>query len=203
MPKADPAQWKEARSQWEGTDMTYSEVAKQLGVAVPTVTLRAKREMWVKSDVIDVQRINYTPRQLAEIAVRTLVRACNQTRDPAAAVKAAGMLLDRTMGRVAAVQEAPMLPPEMPEGTPKPNEWPDWLESRRLAYQEGPPEGDAPALEAATPAATPSPPRLERPVIAGDRPVPLLHAVPPPAPPHPAFWDGPSRPASGSHREPV
>ena len=74
-----------------------------------------------------------------------------QTKDPAAAVKAAGMVLDRTMGRVTAEQKAPMLPPEAPEGTPNPNEFPEWLSARRLLYQEGPPEDD--------PAPEPLPPR--------------------------------------------
>ena len=189
MPKADPAQWKEARHRWETTELTYSEVASMLNVSVPTVSLRARRELWLKSEVVQLDRVNYSPRELVEMSLRALVRAANQTYDMASAVKAAGMILDRTMGKVAAVQTTPMLPSEAEQAA---QEWPEWLTARRLMYQEEGMGEDQPAqaLEAPPPAEpTPTPPARM-----GEAAGPHLVAV---EPPPPRFWDSPTRPAQG------
>ena len=121
MPKADPALWLTLRSEWESTDLSLSDVAARLDVSVPTVSLRAKRECWVKQDVVQLNRISYTPKQMVEAAIGALMRAVNQTHDHASAIKAAGMLLDRTMGRVASEQTTPLL---APEGMPDPRALP-------------------------------------------------------------------------------
>ena len=183
MPFADPAAWREARIQWEVTpEMTLTDVAQRLDVAIPTVSIRARRETWVKADVIDPERLNYTPRQLVEVAVRALVRAASQTKDVGAAVKAAGMLLDRAMGRVVVEQTTPLLTPTLPE----PQEpFPDgmtpeqWL--NRFSQAQPEPEPTLPPTQAPRS-------RLLRPL----RPLhgPGRHIVPrprrPPQPPQPA-----------------
>jgi hypothetical protein len=195
MPRLDPARWKEARLQWEGSlDVSYTDIAAQLGTSIPTVTLRAKRELWVKQDdVVDVTVINYSPRQLTEIAMRALVRAALQTKDTASAVKAAGLILERTMGRVVATQVTPMLPPDLQN---EEQAWPDWLKSRRLAYQEGTLEAPDGTLEAAALPMVAEPP-IEAPSTKADGP---SHAGEPFRPrlvqPEPRFWAGPGRPAS-------
>lgn len=143
MPKvADPAQWKEARRRWETTEMSYSEIAAVLNVSVPTVSLRARKELWLKGDVVQLDKINYSPREMVEISIRALVRAANQTYDIASAVKASGMLLDRALGKVAAEQTVPLLPPEASPEEPQEGMLPPppWLDqSKRLAYQAGEP----------------------------------------------------------------
>jgi len=206
MPRLDPARWKEARLQWEGSlDVSYTDIAAQLGTSIPTVTLRAKRELWVKQDeVVDVTVINYSPRQLTEIAMRTLVRAALQTKDTASAVKAAGMILERTMGRVVATQSTPMLPPDIDEGQ---QAWPDWLKARRLAYQEGtmpaddgfePPADQPQQLPEPSNAPDPLPPTCpaSEPAPAPFRPLHLVQPEPP------RFYDRPGLPASGPTRDP-
>jgi hypothetical protein len=137
MPRADPERWRALRIAYESDpDLSLSDVAMQLGVAVPTVSLRAKRELWMKGDVVQLERLDtYDPHRATEIAFRALVRAANQTYDMASAVKAAGMILDRTLGKVAAEQTTPLLAPgDVPDPRALPT--PDWYDpNSRLRYQ--------------------------------------------------------------------
>jgi len=197
MPKADPEQWKEARIQWETSEMTFSEVAAALHVAIPTVSLRARRELWVKSDVVQLDKVSYSPRQLTEIAMRALVRAALQTRDTASAVKAASLILDRTLGRVVAEQTVALLKPDL--DAEESAAWPEWLKARRLAYQEGalPPDDGFEPSEAPDPALPLTQPPIDAPSIAAQAPSPIPEPFRPRlVQPEPRFWAGPGRPAS-------
>jgi predicted transcriptional regulator len=198
------ALWLDLRREWEDNPkMTMAEVAKRLGVSQAAVAKHVKKEGWAKVVVTDIDRVVYSPRQLAEIAIRSLVRAATQTQDPAAAVKAAMALLDRTMGRVVAEQTMPLIPPDIDAES---QQWPEWLKARRLAYQEGAqaddgfePPADQPqqALEPSNEPAPPQPtcPPPETPT-APFRPLHLVqHAAP-------AFYDRPDLPASGPTRDP-
>lgn len=143
MPVVDKALWRTLRAEWETSPkMTAVDVAARLGITSQAVGKHIKKEGWAKYVVADLDHIEYSPRQLAEIAIRSLVRAATQTQDIATAVKASMALLDRTMGRVAAEQAAPLIPPDELEGLPSEDEW---LTARRLAYQVGavPPDDDA------------------------------------------------------------
>ena len=198
MPKVDPARWLAARHEWESSlDVSYTDIAAKLGTSIPTVALRARRELWVRRDeVVDLTVINYSPRQLTEIAMRTLVRAALQTKDTASAVKAAGMILDRTMGRVVAEQTKPMLPADIEN---EENQWPEWLRSQRLGYRAGdyaPDDGFEPS-EAPDPAPPLTQPPIDVPSIAAEAPAPLPEPFRPRlVPAEPRFWAGPGRPAS-------
>ena len=49
MPAADPALWRQLRIEWESSpDLTLRDVARRLNVSAPTVTQRARKEMWAK-----------------------------------------------------------------------------------------------------------------------------------------------------------
>jgi len=49
MPRITRSKWAEARVKWETSpDVTYADIARELGVARSTVILRARREGWVK-----------------------------------------------------------------------------------------------------------------------------------------------------------
>jgi len=49
MPRIPRSKWAEARVKWETSpDVTYSDIARELGVTRATVILRARREGWVK-----------------------------------------------------------------------------------------------------------------------------------------------------------
>jgi hypothetical protein len=49
MPRITRSKWAEARLKWETSpDVTYADIARELGVARSTVILRARREGWVK-----------------------------------------------------------------------------------------------------------------------------------------------------------
>jgi hypothetical protein len=49
MPQSTPAQWDAARLEWEcDPTMTLTDVAAKLGVALPTVSVRAARDGWMK-----------------------------------------------------------------------------------------------------------------------------------------------------------
>ena len=195
MPKSppkrlDPALWAEARREWEGTpNLTYSAIAVKLGVSVPSVTLRAQRELWVRGNIVDLERIDYSPMQMVEVSIRALMRAAGQTKDLPTAVKAAGMLLDRALGRV--VQEAkPMLAPE--EASSK--DWPEFMDKERLSYRHAPADGQQDGQQDAqeTRSALDPPPTPAQPEIASAAPPrPQLHAVAPTT-----WFDAPSRPAS-------
>lgn len=184
--------------------MTYTDIAAKLSVSVPTVTLRARRELWVKGDAVDLERLNYTPMQMVETAVRALMRAANQTHDLASSVKAAGMLLDRVMGRVMAEQTTPMLTTDEPPALTMDEE--AWLNRFARAAQARP----EPEPPQDTAQATPEPPAASEPPAraisaesadsksAAAADLPRLHVVQA----EPSFWDGPGRPASGPTRDP-
>ena len=142
--RLDPQLWIEARREWSAApEMTFVDIAERLGVAVPTVSLRAKRELWTKADAVNLERIDVTPMQMVETAVRALMRAASQTKDLPTAVKAAGMLLDRTMGRV--VTEAkPMLTPEASEPEERTVPMEEWQSARRFLYPEAIAAGQPP-----------------------------------------------------------
>jgi hypothetical protein len=178
--RLDPALWQAARDDWEAdVDLSYSAIAKRLGVSLPSVTLRARRELWVKGRAVSLQRIDFTPTQMIETAVRALMHAASQTKDVPSAIKAADLLLCRVMGRVPSAEAQPML------NTVDLAEFPAWLEARRLAYQEGvqTPEPALPPAESA--------PSSPEPRQTPSRPI--LHSVPAPAPSQ--FWDSPTKPA--------
>ena len=186
--RLDPALWIKARAEWESSpDVTYTDIAARLGVAVPSVTMRAKREFWVKGNILDLARIDVTPMEMVATAVRALMRAAQQSKDLPTAVKAAGMLLDRAMGRVVVEQTTPLLTPALPE----PQEpFPDgmtpeqWL--NRFARDAQTPDPALPPAEAliASPAASEPPARLHI--------VQAVASVPPPA--EPKFWASPTVP---------
>jgi len=49
MPRVPKSKWVEARIKWETSpDVTYSDIARELGVSPSAVLLRARREGWVK-----------------------------------------------------------------------------------------------------------------------------------------------------------
>jgi hypothetical protein len=49
MPRIPRSKWAEARVKWETSpDVTYSDIARELGVSPSAVILRARREGWVK-----------------------------------------------------------------------------------------------------------------------------------------------------------
>ncbi len=49
MPRVPRSKWAEARVKWETSpDVTYSDIARELGVNPSSVILRARREGWVK-----------------------------------------------------------------------------------------------------------------------------------------------------------
>jgi hypothetical protein len=49
MPRIARSRWEEARLKWETSpDVTYADIARELGVARSTVLQRARREGWVK-----------------------------------------------------------------------------------------------------------------------------------------------------------
>jgi uncharacterized protein YjcR len=49
MPRIPKSKWVEARIRWETSpDVTFAEIARQLGVHPATVHERARREGWVK-----------------------------------------------------------------------------------------------------------------------------------------------------------
>ena len=49
MPRIPRSKWAEARVKWETSpDVTYSDIARELGVSPSAVLLRARREGWVK-----------------------------------------------------------------------------------------------------------------------------------------------------------
>jgi hypothetical protein len=49
MPRIPRSKWAEARVKWETSpDVTYSDIARELGVSHTTVLQRARREGWVK-----------------------------------------------------------------------------------------------------------------------------------------------------------
>lgn len=144
---------------------------------------------------VDAGKARRLARAHAGAAIHTLALIASQTKDIPSALKAINMLLERGFGRA----DAPDA--ELPTEAPQPGALPapSWLNpDKRLRYQAGdqePSEVESSPEPARAPSSAPSATR--------DRPAPLLHAVPPPAPAPPAFWDGPGRPAQGSHREPV
>jgi hypothetical protein len=130
--RLDPALWATARAEWElSPEKTYTQIAAKLGVSVPSVTLRAKRELWVKGNTLTLERIDFTPMQMVECAVRALMHAASQTKDLPSAVKAADLLLCRVMGRVPSIEARPMM-----DASIDPAKFPEWIEARRLLYQE-------------------------------------------------------------------
>jgi transposase-like protein len=49
MPRIARSRWEEARAKWETSpDVTYADIARELGVSRSTVLQRARREGWVK-----------------------------------------------------------------------------------------------------------------------------------------------------------
>ena len=113
-----------------------TEVAARLGVAIPTVSNRARKELWTKVATPVGIISTFTPEQLAQIALGRLVKIAMESKDDNAAARAAVAILDRTLGSPAQAKE-PLAVPETPQ------EWPEWLSSRRLLYQEGALEGPA------------------------------------------------------------
>ena len=62
MPFAARESWEKARVEWESDpEMTFSQVAERLNVALPTVSIRARRECWAKVVSVDIERTNYAP----------------------------------------------------------------------------------------------------------------------------------------------
>ena len=136
------------------------------------------------------------------MAMLTLVRAMVQTKDPAAAVKAAGMVLDRTMGRVAAEQRGPHAAPRgPPRARPTPTRFPRVAVGPPSAVSGGAARGHDPAPE---PLPSPAQPRIEAPARPGSPARLPIDADENYRKPNVVqMWDGPGRPASGSYREPV
>ena len=64
---------------------------------------------------VEVERIDHSPEQMVQTAIHALMRAASQTRDIPSSIKAAGMLLDRALGRVVApAPPQPQAPSEPP-----------------------------------------------------------------------------------------
>lgn len=121
MPAASPDQWQLLRLEWERTpEMTMTEVANRLDVSVAAVSKRSRRELWTKAD--SPENV-YSARAVAEAAVARLVKIVQTSPDDIAATKAAAILLDRTLGRVAAEQKEPLLRSPQDEAA---LEFPEW-----------------------------------------------------------------------------
>ena len=130
MPAASPEAWALARHQWESDpNVTITDVANSLGVSIPTVSIRRKREMWVRLDHVDIGDVGVDPLVVAQQAIQRLQRLMLESKDENIVLKAARELLDRTMGK-------PQPAPELPPGAPATSrdaalaqaamEFPDW-----------------------------------------------------------------------------
>lgn len=132
MPKSDPEAWAEARTNWElMPEMTITEVAASLNVAIPTVSQRAKRDGWRKVAVVNVSLPEQTSAALTVVALRRLAVLADTSKDENVALKASRIILETVMSQPAAAGALPAL------GDAPPGGWPEWLTARRLAYQEG------------------------------------------------------------------
>jgi len=208
----DKELWRTLRAEWETSPkMTQVDVAVRLGITSQAVGKHIRQEGWTKYVVADVDHIAYSPRQLTEIAIRSLVRICTQTQDHVAAARAAATLLERTMGRVTAEQTTPLLKPDL--DAEESAAWPEWLKARRFAYQEAGalPDSfeDPPISSVGVPAAPDSKmdeePPFARSSIAAEAPSPLPEPFRPrivPSEPPVRFWDRPTLPAEGAARDP-
>ena len=150
MPAASPDQWQLLRLEWEQTpEMTYTEVANRLGVSVVAVSKRSRRELWTK--VAELDKVLLTPLAAAEAAIARLVKIVQTSKDDAAAVKAAAIILDRTMGRVTAEQKEPLVKtPEQETAL----EFPDWAKAPgRLGYKHA--SASDPLMSPALPSVAP------------------------------------------------
>jgi hypothetical protein len=140
------------------------------------------------SEVIEPERMSFTPEQIVQASVRALMRAAEQTRDLGSAVKAATALLRFY------VQPQALIPEPVADTLPTDS----WLTARRLAYQESgslplepvaePAQLRQDAPEALDPAQT-----LPEPPAQPTAPRSPLHLVEPPAP---QFWASPTTPAT-------
>ncbi|MDM0082342.1 hypothetical protein QTI17_17250 [Variovorax sp. J31P179] len=164
-----------------------TEVAARLGVSIPVVSTRARKELWTKV-VTPIGTIStFTPEQLAQIALGRLVKIALESKDDNAASRASIAILDRTLGSPAQAKEPLTTPPE--DITPE--QWPEWLTARRLAYQEGGRIAPDITQESESSPEPPLPP-AEPPIAPPARPREPLRVVPPPAP---RFWDSIHTPA--------
>lgn len=151
MPAAAPEAWENARMQWElMPEMSITTVAQQLNVAIPTVSIRAKREGWSKVVVVDAELPAQTCVALAASALRRLNRIVEHSTDDNIATRAAAIILGYTLGRPTSAGALPAPGDDPSQG------WPEWLTARRLAYQEQ--QG---ALQAPPQALDPPPPLPE------------------------------------------
>jgi len=89
---------------------------------------------------VEVVRLDDSPEGIVQTAMHTLLRLAQQTRDLPTSLKAAGMLLDRTLGPVQRPQ-APAEPSKEPEALPRPT----WYDpASRLSYQNQPQSEELP-----------------------------------------------------------